>query len=378
MEELRTQGLRRISSEKTSEKKDLGVQEKQAQILAELLAIREALDIPPQSPLPTRPPTRPPTLIATPRPSSYRAAAGCGNSSCETDETNKSCPNDCVGAQLDTTSAGQSMASSAESIKFAIMAKRAVAIKSLSFYTSTSARNSEVTVKTLEGQYSQGIFSDWTTDEWKTVFHGPVFTRRYDSEGAQLTNVEFDQDVVVPTGKIQSFEVHTASSHIMVQLGEQEGMLAGQDTALEVRVGESGAQSPAAFRGIITYDGLDSSNTGGRAKSAKAKAAKLEKDDAVLDTVTNTLSSQADNDEGEEEAVASDLILQVDVTSLDDKMGALEENVQSIKADAKATNDKMEALEEDVQSIMSMMTHIVKLLEASGDVKEEAEDGTTN
>ena len=363
-----------------AEEIDLDIQHKQAQILAELQAIREALDIPPQSPIPTRPPTRPPTVvITTPRPSSYQAADGCGNGSCEMDETNKSCPNDCVGAQLDTTSYDQSMASSAESIKFAIMAKRAVAIKSLSFYTSTSARNSEVTVKTLEGQYSQGIFSDWTTDEWKTVFHGPVFTRRYDSEGAQLTNVEFDQDVVVPTGKIQSFEVHTASSHIMVQLGEQEGMLAGQDTALEVRVGESGAQSSAAFRGIITYDGLDdSSNTGGRAKSAKAKAAKLEKDDAVLDTVTNTLSSQADNDEGEEEAVESDLILQVDVTSLDDKMGALEENVQSIKADAKATNDKMEALEEDVQSIKSMMTHIVKLLEASGDVEEEAEDGTTN
>ena len=358
---------------------ELDIQQKQAQILAELLAIREALDIPPQSPLPTRPPTRPPTLIATPRPSSYRAAAGCGNSSCETDETNKSCPNDCVGAQLDTTSAGQSMASSAESIKFAIMAKRAVAIKSLSFYTSTSARNSEVTVKTLEGQYSQGIFSDWTTDEWKTVFHGPVFTRRYDSEGAQLTNVEFDQDVVVPTGKIQSFEVHTASSHIMVQLGEQEGMLAGQDTALEVRVGESGAQSSAAFRGIITYDGLDDSskNTGGRAKSAKAKAAKLEKDDAVLDYGTNTLSLQVDNDEGEEEAAASDLV-QVDVMSLDDKVGALDDKVGALDDKVGALDEKMEALEEDVQSIKSMMTHIVKLLEASGDVKEEAEDGTTN
>ena len=89
------------------------------------------------------------------------------------------------------------MASSAESIKFAIKAKRAVAVKSLSFYTSTAARNSEVTVKTLEGQYSQGIFSDWTADGWKTVFHGQVFARGYDSAGAQLTTVKFDKEVVV-------------------------------------------------------------------------------------------------------------------------------------------------------------------------------------
>ena len=301
------------------------------------------------------------------------------------DETNKNCPNDCISAHLDTTSYGQSMASSAESIKFAIKAKRTVAIKSLSFYTSTAARNSEVTVKTQEGQYSQGIFSDLTADKWTTVFHGQVVTRGYDSGGAQLTTVKFDHDVVVSAGKTQSFEVHTVSSRIMVQLFGREGMLAGQDMALEVRAGRSGAQSPAAFGGIIEYDGLDDgSNAGGRAKSAKAKAAKLEKGDAVLDSGTNTLPLQADNDEGEEEAVASDLV-QVDAMSLNDKMGALEKDVHSIKADVKATNNKMEALDEKMEaletklgSVEGMMTHIVKLLEASGDVEEEAGDGTTN
>ena len=361
--------------------KEIKKEQKQERLLAEMQAIREALGIPllPPGPLPARPPTRPPTVIATPRPITYRVAFGCGDSSCETDETDKSCPNDCIDAQLDTTSHDQSMASSAESINFTIKAKRAVAIKSLSFYTSISARNSEVTVKTLEGQYSQGIFSDSTADEWETVFHGRVFTRGYDSKDAQLTTVTFDQDVVVPTGKAQSFEVHTAApSHIMVQLGEQEGMLAGQDMALEVRVGRSGAQSPAAFGGIIEYDGLDDgSNAGGRSKSAKAKTAKLEKDDVVLETGTDEVFLQAESDR-EEETITLDPVRAVVKKALDDKMGALEEDVHSIKADVKTTNDKIEALEEDVQSIKSMMTHIVKLLEASGDAEEDAGNGTTN
>jgi len=255
------------------------------------------------------------------------------------------------------------MASSAESINFTIKAKRAVAIKSLSFYTSISARNSEVTVKTLEGQYSQGIFSDSTADEWETVFHGRVFTRGYDSKDAQLTTVTFDQDVVVPTGKAQSFEVHTAS-RIMVQLGEQEGMLAGHDTALEVRVGRSGAQSPVAFRGIITYDGLDDSskNTGGRTKSAKAKTAKLEKDDAVLETGTDEVFLQAESHR-EEETIALDLV-RADVKALDGKMGALDE--------------KMKALETKLGSVEGMMARMVQLLEASVDAEEDAGNGTTN
>ena len=110
--------------------------------------------------------------------------------------------------------------------------------------------------------------------------HGQVFTHGYDSGGAQWTTVKFDHDVVVSAGKTQSFEVHTVSSRIMVQLFGREGMLAGQDMALEVRARRIGAQSPAAFGGIIEYDGLDdNSHAGGRSKSAKAKAAKLKKDD---------------------------------------------------------------------------------------------------
>ena len=360
-------------------------------------AIREALDIPPRSPLPTRPPTHPPTLITTPRPSSYRAAVGCGNDLCEVDETNKNCPNDCISAQLDTTPLYQSMASSAESIKFAIMAKRVVAIKSLSFYTRT-ARNSEVTVKTQEGQYSRGIFSDLATDGWTTVFHGQVVTRGYDSGGAQLTTVEFDHHVVVSAGKTQSFEVHTVSSRIMVQLGGREGMLTGQDTALEVRVRRSGAQSPAAFGGIIEYDGLDDgSNAGGRSKSAKAKTAKLEKEDVLFETGEDEGYFQAESD-WEEEAIALDPVradvkalddkvgalddkvgaLDDTMGALDDKMGALEEGAQSIKADVKTLDDKMKALETKLGSIEGMMTHIVQLLEASSDVEEKAVDGATN
>ena len=303
---------------------ELNIQHKQERILEEMQAIREALDIPPLSPLPTRPPTRPPTVITTPRPSTYRTAVSCGNNSCEMDETNKSCPKDCISAQLDTTSYGQSMASSAESIKFAIKAKRAVAVKSLSFYTSTAARNSEVTVKTLEGQY-KGIFSDWTADGWKTVFHGQVFAQGYDSAGAQLTTVKFDKEVVVSAGKTQSFEVHTVPSRIMVQLGGREGMLAGQDTALKVRVGRSGAQSPAAFGGIIEYDGLDdSSNAGGRSKSAKAKTAKLEKDDVMLDT-NSAVFLQAEMDR-EEEDIALDPV-RADIKALDDKMDSIKADV---------------------------------------------------
>ncbi|EJK61652.1 hypothetical protein THAOC_17819, partial [Thalassiosira oceanica] len=389
---------------------ELDILQKQEQILVEMKEIREAMDIPPRPSLPTRPPTRPPTVVTTPRPSSYRAAAICGNDSCETDETDKSCPKDCTNVQLDTTSYDQSMASSSESIRFAIKAKRAVAIKSLSFYTSTSARNSEITVKTQEGQYGRGIFSDWTTDGWTTVFHGRVFARGYVSRGAQLTTVKFDQDVVVPADKAQSFEVHIASSRIMVQLGGQEGMLAGQDMALEVYVGRSGAQSPAAFGGIIEYDGLDDgstaggrSNTGGRSKSAKAKTAKLEKDEMLV-TGTNTAFLQAESN-GEEEVVALDLV-RVDGRALgdkvgaimNDKMGALEENVksikadveatnESIKADVKATNDKMLALETKLGSLETklgsmegMIAQIVKLLEAPGDgtAEEEIGDGSTN
>ena len=275
------------------------------------------------------------------------------------------------------------MASSAESIKFAIMAKRVVAIKSLSFYTRT-ARNSEVTVKTQEGQYSQGIFSDWTTNEWKTVFHGQVVTRGYDSGGAQLTTVEFDHHVVVSAGKTQFFEVHTVSSRIMVQLGGREGMLTGQDTALEVRVRRSGAQGPAAFGGIIEYDGLnDGSNAGGRSKSAKAKTAKLEKEDVLFETGEDEGYFQAESD-WEEEAIALDPVradvkaLDDKVGALDDKMGALEEGAQSIKADVKTLDDKMKALETKLGSIEGMMTHIVQLLEASSDVEEKAVDGATN
>ena len=299
------------------------------------------------------------------------------------DETNKNCPNDCISAQLDTTPLYQSMASSAESIKFAIMAKRTVAIKSLSFYTRT-ARNSEVTVKTQEGQYSRGIFSDLATDGWTTVFHGQVVTRGYDSGGAQLTTVKFDHHVVVHTGKTQSFEVHTVSSRIMVQLGGREGMLTGQDTALEVRVRRSGAQSPAAFGGIIEYDGLDDgSNAGGRSKSAKAKTAKLEKEDVLFETGEDEGYFQAESD-WEEEAIALDPVradvkaLDDKVGALDDKMGALEEGAQSIKADVKTLDDKMKALETKLGSIEGMMTHIVQLLEASSDVEEKAVDGATN
>ena len=299
------------------------------------------------------------------------------------DETNKNCPNDCISAQLDTTPLYQSMASSAESIKFAIMAKRVVAIKSLSFYTRT-ARNSEVTVKTQEGQYSRGIFSDLATDGWTTVFHGQVVTRGYDSGGAQLTTVKFDHHVVVHTGKTQSFEVHTVSSRIMVQLGGREGMLTGQDTALEVRVRRSGAQGPAAFGGIIEYDGLnDGSNAGGRSKSAKAKTAKLEKEDVLFETGEDEGYFQAESD-WEEEAIALDPVradvkaLDDKVGALDDKMGALEEGAQSIKADVKTLDDKMKALETKLGSIEGMMTHIVQLLEASSDVEEKAVDGATN
>ncbi|EJK74076.1 hypothetical protein THAOC_04271 [Thalassiosira oceanica] len=379
----------------------------QEQILKEMQVIREALDIPPAD----RPPTRPPTIVTTPRPSSFRAAASCGNDSCEMAETNKSCPHDCIGAQLDTTSYDQSMASSSESIKFVIKAKRAVAIKSLSFYTS-SVGNSEVTVLTQKGQYSRGIFSDLNADEWKTVFHGQVVTRGYVSRGAQLTTVKIDQDVVLLAGKTKSFEVRTASSRIMVQLGEQEGMLTRQDMALEVHVGRSGSQSPAAFRGIIKYDGLnDRSNPGGRSKSAKAKAAKLEKDYVMLDAGTTTAELMRAEINGKEEAHALDLVwtdveainikvedlddklggdlqsIKADVEAMDDQMGALalEGDVQSIMADVKATKadvadvyDKMEALEEDVQSIKSMMARIVKLLETSSDVEEKSGNGPTN
>jgi len=383
--------------------KEDDILQNQEQILEEMQAIREALDITPQTPLPTRPPTRPPTVVVTtPRPSSYRAAASCGNDSCEMDETSKSC-HDCIGAQLDTTSYDQSMASSSESIKFVIKAKRAVAIKSLSFYTSTTVR-SEVTVKTQKGQYSQGIFSDWTTDGWRTVFHGQVFARGYVSRSAQLTTVKFDQDVVLTTGKAQSFEVHIASSRIMVQLGGQEGTLAGQDMALEIHVGRSGAQSPAAFRGIIKYDGLDDSSSagGGRSKTAKAKAksAKLGKD-VMLDSFLQAESN------GEEVVAGLDLV-QVDgkalcdkVGAMNDKMGALEENVQaiykstnddvqSIKADVKDANGKMGALETKLSSLETklssletklasmegMMAQIVKLLEAAGNLEEEIGDAT--
>ena len=131
--------------------------------------------------------------------------------------------------------------------------------------------------------------------------------------------------------------------------------------------------------GSSTYDGLDdgSKNAGGRTKSAKAKTAKLEKDDVVLETGTDEVFLQAESDR-EEETIALDPVRAVVKKALDDKMGALEEDVHSIKADVKTTNDKIEALEEDVQSIKSMMTHIVKLLEASGDAEEDAGNGTTN
>ena len=213
-----------------------------------------------------------------------------------------------------------------------------------------------------------------------------------------MTTVKFDHHVVVSAGKTQSFEVHTVSSRIMVQLGGREGMLAGQDIALEVRGGRSDAQSPAAFSGIIEYDGLDDGSTaGGRSKSAKAKTAKLEKDDAVLETGEDEVHFQAESD-WEEEAIALDPVradvkalgdkmgaLDDKVGALDDKVGALEENVNSIKDDVKAANDKMGALddkvgalEEDVHSIKSMMAHIVQLLEASSDVREKTEGGKTD
>ncbi|EJK74811.1 hypothetical protein THAOC_03490, partial [Thalassiosira oceanica] len=350
--------------------KEDDILQNQEQILEEMQAIREALDITPQTPLPTRPPTRPPTIVTTPRPSSYRAAASCGNDSCEMDETSKSC-HDCIGAQLDTTSYDQSMASSSESIKFVIKAKRAVAIKSL-FILHQHHREIRGHCENTKRAVQPRNLSDWTTDGWRTVFHGQVFARGYVSRSAQLTTVKFDQDVVLTTGKAQSFEVHTASSRIMVQLGGQEGTLAGQDMALEIHVGRSGAQSPAAFRGIIKYDGLDDSSSagGGRSKTAKAKAksAKLGKD-VMLDSFLQAESN------GEEVVAGLDLV-QVDgkalcdkVGAMNDKMGALEENVQaiykstnddvqSIKADVKDANGKMGALETKLSSLETKLSSL--------------------
>ncbi|EJK52725.1 hypothetical protein THAOC_27972 [Thalassiosira oceanica] len=72
-------------------------------------------------------------------------------------------------------------------------------------------------------------------------------------------------------------------------------------------------------------------------------------------------------------------VLDGKVGALDGKMGALDGKVgaldEVIKANVKATDDKMKALETKLGSMESMMSHIVKLLEVSSDVEEEAGRG---
>ena len=294
---------------------------------------------------------------------------GCGNKECDLDETNKNCPADCVDAQLDTTSSSKAMSMSSEKIHFAIKAKRSIDIKSLSFYTSI-ARSSVVTVRMQEGENSEGIFSSWDQDSWKEVFRSNVSTGGYNASGnASLTKVTFSQAIAIPSGQTATFEMHSASSNIIVHGENQEGKRAAQNSALEVHVGRDSNNHPVSFAGILVYDGVEpGSSSAGRSKTAKAKTAKMEKDDRLLeaDSMANankeTLTLDLDG-------VKFDIINAMDATmnAMDTKiMNAIDANMNAIDA-------KMKAMEGMIGQLLEQNKKLFEIISVTG-VNSQLED----
>eukprot|EP00804_Cyclotella_cryptica_P000221 CCRYP_016193-RE/>CCRYP_016193-RE protein AED:0.07 eAED:0.07 QI:2112/1/1/1/0.92/0.8/15/2046/391 len=217
-------------------------------------------------PVTSTPSKAPPTMNPTPYPVTQipttttptQKPNSCGNDSCEIDETDTTCAQDCNSISLTTHNAGNG---GAPGVMFYLKARRDVLVSSLNLFTGAQQTNI-IDVYTRAGTYNG---HELDPDGWTLVY-----TRNIQQFGRNtITELGgFDKSVEVKGGTTQSFFIYTGTgNYVMYDTGNVEGQLFSSDASLEFYEGVgitslfSGVYadevySPRVFKGEIIYNAI--------------------------------------------------------------------------------------------------------------------------
>lgn len=175
----------------------------------------------------------------------------CGDSICMANESNESCPADCVNAEF-ATYTDNIGAKGSNGTMFTIQAVRDLEINAIwTFVRSNSV--DLVQVYTRQGKYNGHEDND---AGWELVFDNRILLNGRD----QLTELVFRAKVFVPSGQSQSFYVFSPSNLAYREELVQEGDLIKSDQSFRYfagiaiaygKFGNGQVFSPRVFSGIL-------------------------------------------------------------------------------------------------------------------------------
>ena len=175
----------------------------------------------------------------------------CGDNMCEMTEDSQSCPDDCSGKEISTTF-DFNLGSSGN--MFSVRALRDVSVTSLVINAMSKGRG-EVKVYTRSGSYTDHVLS---SQGWKLIYSNQALVHEKRGQPTELG--DFSKPVLIKSGAIQSFFVHTSKS-LVYTAGTKEGDTYISDDSILVfeGIGTTGifsgaTYSPRIWGGTIRYD----------------------------------------------------------------------------------------------------------------------------
>jgi len=159
----------------------------------------------------------------------------CGDSICEMTEGSESCPADCSRKELVTTF-DFNLGSSGN--MFSVEALRDLAISSL-VINAMSKGQGEVKVYSRNGSYTS---HELNSQGWELIYSNPTVVHKKRGQPTELG--DFSKPVMIKSGSIQSFFVHSSKS-LVYTAGTQEGVPFASDDSIVI------------FEGIGTTDKFD-------------------------------------------------------------------------------------------------------------------------
>ena len=178
-------------------------------------------------------------------------SALCGDDMCDMTEDSQSCPDDCSGKEILTTF-DFNLGSSGN--MFSVEALRDVSVTSLVINAMSKGRG-EVKVYTRNGSYTGHESSE---QGWNLIYSNQAVVHKKRGQPTELG--DFSKPVMIKSGDIQSFFVHSSNS-LVYTAGTKEGDTYVSDDSIVIYegIGTTGifsgvTYSPRVWGGIIRYD----------------------------------------------------------------------------------------------------------------------------
>jgi len=172
----------------------------------------------------------------------------CGNGICEMTEDSSSCPADCAGKELVTTF---DFNLGSKGNMFSVEALRDVSISSLVINAMSKGRG-EVKVYTRKGGYTDHELS---SQSWELIYSNQAVVHKKRGQPTEIG--DFAKPVLIKSGSIQSFFVHSSKS-LVYTAGTQEGVPFASDDSIVLYEGigttnefDGTTYSPRVWGGIV-------------------------------------------------------------------------------------------------------------------------------